>query len=140
VPIHGGGAAIIVSLNRVTSALSFGPGLFRKGFACSTRIFSTFDFRADRFDFACCFQADLGRKRRGDVPDRVNAEGCLLPAYTQNFLPWSVISRPLAGPVPTVDLVVGYNKADTSPILKLFLSRIDDLIARVSSTRPATKP
>jgi LysR family hca operon transcriptional activator len=35
----------------------------------------------------------------------------LLPAYTQNFLPWSVISRPLAGPVPTVDLVVGYNKA-----------------------------
>jgi hypothetical protein len=64
----------------------------------------------------------------------------LLPAYTQNFLPWSVISRPLAGPVPTVDLVVGYNKADTSPILKLFLSRIDDLIARVSSTRPATKP
>jgi hypothetical protein len=28
------------SLNCVTSALSFGPGLFRKGFACSTRISS----------------------------------------------------------------------------------------------------
>jgi LysR family hca operon transcriptional activator len=64
----------------------------------------------------------------------------LLPAYTQNFLPWSVISRPLGGDVPTVDLVVGYNKANTSPILKLFLSRIDDLIARVSGSHQAIRP
>jgi LysR family hca operon transcriptional activator len=56
----------------------------------------------------------------------------LLPAYAQNFLPWSVISRPLTGDVPTIDLVIGYNKANRSPILKLFLSRVDDLIARVS--------
>jgi LysR family hca operon transcriptional activator len=55
----------------------------------------------------------------------------LLPAYAQNFLPWSVISRPLAGDVPAIDLVAGYNKTNTSPILKLFLSRFDDLIARV---------
>lgn len=60
----------------------------------------------------------------------------LLPAYAQNFLPWSVISRPLSGEVPTIDLVVGYNKSNTSPILKLFLSRLDDLIARVSSHHP----
>jgi LysR family hca operon transcriptional activator len=64
----------------------------------------------------------------------------LLPAYVQPFLPWSVISRPLDGDVPTIDLVVGYNKTNLSPILKLFLSRLDDLIARVSSNRPATKP
>lgn len=57
----------------------------------------------------------------------------LLPADAGNFLPWSVTSRPLAGDVPGIDLVVGYNKANTSPILKLFLSRIDDLIARVSN-------
>jgi LysR family hca operon transcriptional activator len=56
----------------------------------------------------------------------------LLPAYAQNFLPWSVISRPLQGEVPTIDLVIGYHKANTSPILKLFLSRADELIARVS--------
>jgi LysR family hca operon transcriptional activator len=60
----------------------------------------------------------------------------LLPAYTQHLLPWSVISRPLEGDVPTVDLVVGYNQTNTSSTLKLFLSRIDDLIARVSSNRP----
>jgi LysR family hca operon transcriptional activator len=56
----------------------------------------------------------------------------LLPAYAKNFLPWSVISRPLKGDAPTIDLVAGYSKTNTSPILKLFLSRIADLIARVS--------
>ena len=56
----------------------------------------------------------------------------LLPAYAQNFLPRSVISRPIKGDVPTIDLVVGYHKANTSATLKLFLSRVDDLIARVS--------
>jgi LysR family transcriptional regulator, hca operon transcriptional activator len=56
----------------------------------------------------------------------------LLPAYAQRMLPSSVISRPLRGDVPTIELVVGYSKMNTSPILKLFVSRIDDLIARVS--------
>jgi LysR family hca operon transcriptional activator len=56
----------------------------------------------------------------------------LLPAYARNFLPWSVISRPLRGDPPTIDLVIGYNRANASPTLKLFLSRADELIARVS--------
>jgi LysR family hca operon transcriptional activator len=57
----------------------------------------------------------------------------LLPAYAQNFLTRSVISRPLRGEAPTIDLVIGYHKANTSPILKLFLSKSDDLISRVSN-------
>ncbi len=56
----------------------------------------------------------------------------LLPASAENFLPWSVVSRPLKGETPTIGLVVGYHKANTSPILRIFLSRIDDLIAEVS--------
>jgi len=56
----------------------------------------------------------------------------LLPLYAENFLPGSVISRPLKGTAPTIDLVLGYHKANTSPLLKLFLSRVDELIARVS--------
>jgi len=56
----------------------------------------------------------------------------LLPAYARHLLPSSLSSRPLQGDVPTIDLVVGYSKMNTSPILKLFLSRMDDLIARVS--------
>src|SRR5262249_48816767 len=56
----------------------------------------------------------------------------LLPFYAVNFLPSSVRSRPLTGTAPTVDLVLGFHKANTSPLLKLFLSRTDDLIARVA--------
>jgi LysR family hca operon transcriptional activator len=56
----------------------------------------------------------------------------LLPAYARNFLPWSVISRSLEGEAPTIDLVIGYHRANTSPVLKLFLARSDELIARVA--------
>ena len=56
----------------------------------------------------------------------------LLPAYAQNFLVASVTSRPLKGVAPTVDLALGYRKSNQSPILKLFLSRLDELVARVS--------
>lgn len=61
----------------------------------------------------------------------------LLPKYAQNFLTWSVTSRPIEGDGPTIDLVIGHNRANRSPVLKLFLSRVDDLIARVAG-RPAS--
>jgi LysR family hca operon transcriptional activator len=52
----------------------------------------------------------------------------LMPEYANNLLPWSVVSRPLEGDAPTVDLVVGYSRSNTSPVLKLFLSRAEELI------------
>src|SRR5712691_4882732 len=52
----------------------------------------------------------------------------LMPAYAKNLLPSSVVSRPLEGDVPTIDLAIGYSKANTSPTLKLFLSRVDELV------------
>ncbi|MGB7282574.1 MAG: LysR family transcriptional regulator [Candidatus Acidiferrum sp.] len=57
----------------------------------------------------------------------------LLPAYVQNFLPSAVTSRPLKGETPTIDLVLGYKKSNQSPILKLLLSRLDELVARAST-------
>jgi LysR family hca operon transcriptional activator len=51
----------------------------------------------------------------------------LLPIYAQNFLPWSVVSRPLAGLAPSIDLVLGYKRGYTSEVLQLFLSRVDAL-------------
>jgi LysR family hca operon transcriptional activator len=53
----------------------------------------------------------------------------LMPAYANNLLPWSVVSRPLEGEAPTIDLAVGYSKSNTSSILKLFLSRLEELRA-----------
>ena len=58
----------------------------------------------------------------------------LMPAYAKNLLPWSVVSRPLEGEAPTIDLAIGYSKANTSPILKLFLSRSQELLARAPGT------
>jgi LysR family hca operon transcriptional activator len=56
----------------------------------------------------------------------------ILPAYAQNFFTPSVTSRPLKGGTPTVELVLGYKKSNKSPILELLLSRLDELVARVS--------
>ncbi len=56
----------------------------------------------------------------------------LLPAYARTFLPASVTTRPLQGDAPKIDLSMGYRKANDSPILKLLLSRSDDLVAKVS--------
>jgi LysR family transcriptional regulator, hca operon transcriptional activator len=54
----------------------------------------------------------------------------LLPVYAQNFLPSSVTSRPLKGDAPTVDLVLGFKKSNQSPVLKLLLSRLNELTVR----------
>jgi LysR family hca operon transcriptional activator len=51
----------------------------------------------------------------------------LMPSYAKDLLPRSVVSRPLEGNAPTIDVAVGYNRTNTSPILKLFLSRLDEL-------------
>jgi LysR family transcriptional regulator, hca operon transcriptional activator len=63
----------------------------------------------------------------------------LLPAYAHNFLPSSVTSRPLKGDAPTIELVLGYKKSNESPILKLLLSRLNELVARVSKKTAKTR-
>jgi LysR family transcriptional regulator, hca operon transcriptional activator len=55
----------------------------------------------------------------------------LLPASARGYLSGSVTSRPLAGEQPTVDLMIGYHRANRSPILEKFLSGIDALSARI---------
>jgi LysR family hca operon transcriptional activator len=56
----------------------------------------------------------------------------LLPLYAKNLLSPAVVIRPLHGEAPTIDLVMGYNRSNTSALLKRFLSRADELVARVS--------
>ena len=58
----------------------------------------------------------------------------LLPDFARNFLTRSVISRPLAGEAPSIDLVLGCHKANNSPLLKTFLSRVDDMIGHVAKS------
>src|SRR5215470_15929342 len=54
----------------------------------------------------------------------------LLPLYVRNALIPSVVARPLRGEVPTIGLMMGYSKSNTSPLLKRFLLRADELVNR----------
>src|SRR5579859_6980682 len=51
----------------------------------------------------------------------------LLPLYARNLLPGSVVSRPLRGAPPMIELVLGYNEANSSPLLEFLLTRVEDL-------------
>jgi hypothetical protein len=53
-------------------------------------------------------------------------------ARCRALVPWSVVTWPITGDAPTIDVVVGYHKANSSAILKRFLTRIDDLTAGTS--------
>ncbi|GKQ53088.1 LysR family transcriptional regulator [Bradyrhizobium sp. Ce-3] len=56
----------------------------------------------------------------------------LLPLYAQNLLPKTIVSRPIQG-APMVDLVIGYNEANGSLMLKFLLSKLDEIKFQVSS-------
>jgi LysR family transcriptional regulator, hca operon transcriptional activator len=58
----------------------------------------------------------------------------LLPLYAQNLLSPSVVLRRLKGNAPTIDLVMGYSRSNTSPLLKRLLARSDELVKKVAQT------
>jgi LysR family hca operon transcriptional activator len=58
----------------------------------------------------------------------------LLPLYAQNLLSPSVVLRRLKGDAPTIDLVMGYSRSNTSPLLKRLLARSDELVKKVAQT------
>ena len=64
----------------------------------------------------------------------------LLPLYVRNALIPSVVARPLRGEVPTIDLMIGYNKSNASSLLKRFLLRADDLVNRGSQGQAYSRP
>jgi len=57
----------------------------------------------------------------------------LIPLYAQNMLTPNVVARALDGVPPTIDLTLGYNQANTSPLLLRFLSRADELVTSVEN-------
>lgn len=57
----------------------------------------------------------------------------LVPLYAQNMLAPNVVARALEGEPPTVDLTLGYNDANSSPLLRRLLSRADELVENVQN-------
>ncbi|MBR0988719.1 LysR family transcriptional regulator [Bradyrhizobium liaoningense] len=57
----------------------------------------------------------------------------LVPLYAQNMLAPNVVARAIEGGAPTVDLALGFNQENSSPLLQRLLSRADELIASVQN-------
>jgi LysR family hca operon transcriptional activator len=57
----------------------------------------------------------------------------LIPLYAQNMLTPNVVARALEGVPPTIDLTLGYNEANSAPLLRRLLSRTDELVANVQN-------
>jgi LysR family transcriptional regulator, hca operon transcriptional activator len=51
----------------------------------------------------------------------------MLPAYTKRYLPDTIATRPAQGDAPTLDLIMAYHKANTSPVLKQLVSKVGGL-------------
>lgn len=55
----------------------------------------------------------------------------LLPASIGNYLPASVVSRALAGEQPTIDLMLGFHKANRSRVLHDFVAKFEELSTQI---------
>lgn len=64
----------------------------------------------------------------------------LLPAYVERLLPASVVSRPLVGAPPTIEIAACYRADNPSPVLRSFLENIDRLIASRAAGIERTLP
>ena len=64
----------------------------------------------------------------------------LLPAYVEPLLPWSVVSRPLSGDPPVIEIAAGYRADNPSPVLHSFLEKIDELIASHAAVQRKVRP
>ncbi|MBR0664377.1 LysR family transcriptional regulator [Roseomonas hellenica] len=53
----------------------------------------------------------------------------LLPAYVEPLLPRSVVSRPLTGNTPVIEIAAGYRADNPSPVLRFFLENVGQIIA-----------
>lgn len=53
----------------------------------------------------------------------------LLPAYVEPLLPRSVVSRPLTGNTPVIEIAAGYRADNPSPVLRFFLENVEQIIA-----------
>jgi DNA-binding transcriptional LysR family regulator len=92
-------------------------------------------------DHACLalsqVEAAIDGARRAEQPEkpvlamRFIAGQEVIPLYAQNMLTPNVVARALDGVPPTIDLALGYNHANTNPLLLRLLSRADELVENV---------
>lgn len=61
----------------------------------------------------------------------------LLPASIRSYLPAEIVSRPLLGEQPTIELVLGFRQGNRSQVLAKFLTRMEALPSRMQGSASA---
>jgi LysR family hca operon transcriptional activator len=93
--------------------------------------------RAVIFDYAKTAGITLKASYEGEnlpsIMSLVTSTGgvALCPSYVKDQLTHRLVTRPLQGEAPTIELVMGYNRSNTSLWLKRFLLRADELVRNV---------
>jgi LysR family hca operon transcriptional activator len=64
----------------------------------------------------------------------------LFPSYARNLLPASVVSRPIRGAPPVIDLAFGYNSANHSSLLRVLLTKLEALKSGAPNNPRAKRP
>jgi LysR family transcriptional regulator, hca operon transcriptional activator len=130
--------AVLPADHRLTSRKKIAPqDLARETYVSSARISPVLN--AVIQDYASKVGITLKAEYEGDnLPSAmslvVSTGGItLIPLYAQNMLTPNVVARALEGVPPTIDLTLGYNQANSSPLLQRLLSRADELVAHVQN-------
>lgn len=74
-----------------------------------------------------------GRVATACVAHHAGGSVTIIPLYAQNMRTPNVVAPALEGVPPTIDLTLGYNEANSSPLLRRFLARADELVANVQN-------
>jgi len=130
--------AVLPADHRLTSRKKIAPqDLARETYVSSARISPV--LHAVIQDYASKVGITLKAEYEGDnLPSAmslvVSTGGItLIPLYAQNMLTPNVVARALEGVPPTIDLTLGYNQANSSPLLQRLLARADELVAHVQN-------
>jgi LysR family hca operon transcriptional activator len=130
--------AVLPADHRLTSRKKIRPqDLARETYVSSARISPV--LKSVILDYASKIGITLKAEYEGDnLPSAmslvVSTGGVtLIPLYAQNMLTPNVVARALEGVPPTIDLTLGYNEANSSPLLRRLLSRADELVANVQN-------
>jgi LysR family hca operon transcriptional activator len=130
--------AVLSADHRLTSRKKIRPqDLARETYVSSARISPVLQSVIQ--DYASNVGITLNAEYEGDgLPSAmslvVSTGGItLIPLYAQNMLTPNVVARALEGVPPTIDLTLGYNDSNSSPLLRRFLSRSDELVANVQN-------
>jgi len=128
--------AVLAADHRLAACKKIGPqDLAREAYVSSARLSPVLQAVIAEYaaSIGIVLKAEYDAENLSTAMSLVASTGgiTLIPLYAQNILTPNVVARALEGTAPTIDLTLGYNEANGSPLLQRFLARADELVATV---------